>query len=162
MIACPLCHEVDSKVLDTRSSGAGIRRRRQCLRCAHRFTTFERLERRLPLVVKKDGSRQPFDRDKVMAGLELACRKRPVSAAQLEEAVVGIERELSGNGAEVSSEDIGRQVMRALRDLDPIAYVRFASVYMELDSPEDFLALVQPLVDEVGRAGPALLREGQG
>lgn len=150
MITCPVCQEVDSKVLDTRSSGEGIRRRRQCLRCATRFTTFERLERRLPLVVKKDGSRQPFERDKVLAGLHLACRKRPVSAEDLEEAVNSIEQELSGNSAEIESHQIGRYVMRALRDLDPIAYVRFASVYMELDSPQDFLALVQPLVEEAG------------
>ncbi len=150
MIACPQCQEVDSKVLDTRSSGEGIRRRRQCLRCTHRFTTFERLERRLPLVIKKDGSRQPFDRDKVVGSMQLACRKRPVGANALEAATTLIEQEVAGQGAEIASRELGRHVMRALRDLDPIAYVRFASVYMELDSPEEFLALVRPLVEEQG------------
>lgn len=144
---CPVCNDPDSKVLDTRTSGEGIRRRRQCLACGERFTTMERIERRMPLVVKKDGSREPFDRDKVLGGLRLACRKRPVAALQIEAAVDRVEAEISARaGAELPAREIGDAVLRELRGLDHVAYVRFASVYLEVGTPSDFLALLAPLV----------------
>jgi len=147
VIVCPQCQHADSKVLDTRSSGPGIRRRRSCLHCEHRFTTFERLERRLPLVVKKDGSREPFEREKIREGLGLACRKRPVAAAALEAAATRIEQDLADDHTEVASQVIGHAVLRELKRLDKVAYLRFASVYLEIGSPEDFHALLQPLLE---------------
>lgn len=141
---CPVCQHPDSKVVDTRSSGDGIRRRRACQACGHRFTTFERIELRLPLVVKTDGKREPFSRDKVLAGLRLACRKRPVSAEALEQAASHVEQSVMTAGAEVSSADIGRRVMEALKDLDKVAYLRFASVYLDVQTPSEFQALMEP------------------
>ncbi|MGZ3459708.1 MAG: transcriptional regulator NrdR, partial [Archangium sp.] len=127
---CPFCQDAENKVIDSRESheGSVIRRRRECLQCKRRFTTYERVEELYPLIVKKDGRRETFDRDKVLAGLKKACEKRPVSADQLEEAVVAIERLLQGMGErEVPSSVIGEEVMRRLHELDEVAYVRFAS-----------------------------------
>src|SRR4051794_23633516 len=129
---CPFCNETENKGIDSRESheGAGIRRRRECGNCAHRFTTYERVEELNPLIVKKDGRREAFDRDKVMAGLKKACEKRPVSIEQMEGVVTQIERKLQGLGEkEVPSTQIGEGVMDALEALDQVAYVRFASVY---------------------------------
>jgi len=148
-VQCSQCQNSEFKVLETRASGGGIRRRRQCLACDHRFTTHERIERKLPLVVKKDKSRTPFDRDKVIAGLHLACRKRPVSAARLDEAVNQIEGDLLHSGAgEVTTDQIGKTVLRALQDIDPVAYLRFSSVYLDVSSPSEFQALLQPWLDK--------------
>lgn len=145
---CPQCQNPDSKVIETRSAGVGIRRRRQCLGCGLRFTTYERIERKSPLVVKKDGSREPFDRLKVLQGLQIACRKRAITAQQLEDAADRIEHALqSSGGNELSTEDIGRQVLAELRKLDLVGYLRFASVYQEVQSPSDFLLLLQPWID---------------
>ncbi len=145
---CPRCGHPDSKVLDTRTSGSGIRRRRQCLACGFRFTTHERVERKLPLVVKKDGRRVAYERDKVLDGLRVACRKRPVSAEALEQATDRVEQRLLGLAAgEVSSAEIGRAVLDELRQLDLVGFLRFASVYFEVGSPSEFMALVQPLLD---------------
>lgn len=144
---CPVCQYDDSKVVDTRASGEGIRRRRVCLRCEHRFSTFERVELRLPLVVKKDGRRVPFERDKIVNGLRLACRKRPVTAAQIEQAATNVEQRAMAQGAELSSSEVGRLVLGELSTLDKVAFLRFASVYQDIDSPDEFLELLRPLLE---------------
>jgi len=150
---CPDCQHTETKVLDSRASGGGIRRRRQCLHCERRFTTHERIERKLPLVVKKDGTRAPFDHDKLMAGFRLACRKRPVSAAALEAACTEVEDTAmtQATAGEVRSADIGKLVLAQLHKLDTVAYVRFASVYMEVNSADDFLELLRPIAAEEPR-----------
>lgn len=131
---CPFCAHLESKVTDSRASATAdvIRRRRECESCGRRFTTYERVEEVLPLVVKKDGRRETFDRQKVLGGLRRACDKRAVPLARLEAIVDGIERELIDSGEkEVSAEHVGARVMDNLRALDPVAYVRFASVYRQ-------------------------------
>ena len=139
---CPFCAANEDKVIDSRESREGdvIRRRRECVGCGKRFTTYERVEDVLPLVVKKDGRREPFDRSKIMNGLKKACQKRPISADSLERIVDGIEARLQEEGRkEVSGGEIGEAVMAALRTLDPVAYVRFASVYREFRDVEEFM-----------------------
>lgn len=148
---CPNCQHPESKVLDTRASGDGIRRRRQCLGCGARFSTIERIERKPPLVVKKDGKREPFDRDKVLGGLRLACRKRSVSAQAIEASADRIEQWAYGAPrGEVTSQLIGKRVLEELKHLDLVAYARFASVYLRIDTPQEFLHLLQPLVGAIG------------
>src|SRR5947207_14425405 len=127
---CPFCPSQDNKVIDSRLSnqGAVIRRRRECLGCERRFTTYGRVEEILPMVVKKDGRREAFDRQKIVAGLELACRKRPVSSEQIEAIVDGIERRLQEMGEkEIPTTFVGESVMRELSRLDGGAYMRFRS-----------------------------------
>ena len=141
---CPVCGCDDCRVVDTRASGDGIRRRRACQACGHRFTTFERVELRLPLVVKGDGRREPFLRDKVLLGLRLACRKRPVPAEALEQAAARVEQTVLTAGAEVPSDAIGHQVLEELKGLDKVAYLRFASVYLDVQTPSEFQALLEP------------------
>lgn len=141
---CPVCGSADCKVVDTRASGDGIRRRRACQDCGHRFTTFERIELRLPLVVKSDGRREPFSRDKVLAGLRLACRKRPVSAEDLEAAASRVEQQVLTAGAEIQAVDVGTHVMTELKGLDKVAYLRFASVYLDVQTPSEFQTLLAP------------------
>jgi transcriptional repressor NrdR len=139
---CPFCKVDKDKVVDSRSSGEGavVRRRRECLNCGRRFTTYERVEEAPLRVVKKDGSRVPFDREKILAGIRKACEKRPVSAEQVEQAVAHIEDSINKKyDREVPSADIGEMVMEALKKLDSVAYVRFASVYREFKEPEDFV-----------------------
>ena len=129
---CPFCKRDDSKVLDSRESAEGTvtRRRRECLGCRKRFTTYERVEELMPLVVKKDGRREPYDREKLISGLQKAVEKRPVSMDQLEALVADVEaRVLERGEKEVPSSLVGEEVMRRLRALDQVAYVRFASVY---------------------------------
>ena len=138
---CPFCSHLDSKVIDSRISAAGdvIRRRRECEGCARRFTSRERVEDVLPVVVKKDGAREPFDREKVLRGVRLACNKRPVPMAQLERSIDELERELiEGEAKEVSSQEIGERVMKLLREVDEVAYVRFASVYRSFRDIDEF------------------------
>lgn len=138
---CPFCANAESKVLDSRPTeeGAAIRRRRECLACAGRFTTYEKVEAPPLVVVKKDGRREPFDSNKVLKGLITACEKRPVSRAELEALVAGVERELRTRGEEeVSSQVIGELVMDRLRQLDEVAYVRFASVYRQFKDIQRF------------------------
>lgn len=138
---CPFCGEKEDKVIDSRVSREGdvIRRRRECIGCERRFTTYERVEEMLPLVVKKDGRRETFDRLKIMAGLKRACEKRPIPAEALDRIVEGIEARLQEEGGrEVPSREIGEAVMAALRSLDPVAYVRFASVYREFRGVDEF------------------------
>ena len=145
---CPQCEHSKFEVLETRTSGDGIRRRRSCVACGHRFTTFERIERRLPLVIKKNGQREPFSRDKVMEGLQIACRKRPVSAVQLEESGRRIEDKAIAMGrSEIPSGEVGKLVLAELKTLDLVGYLRFASVYQEIQSADDFLELLKPWVD---------------
>ena len=136
---CPFCSKLDNKVIDSRLSQAGevVRRRRECEGCARRYTTYERIEQTLPLVVKKDGRRQPYDRVKLLAGLRRACVKRPVSAETLERLLNRLERQLVDIGdPEVSSALLGSKVLGALRDTDPVAYVRFASVYRDFQNAQ--------------------------
>ncbi|AKJ02523.1 transcriptional regulator NrdR [Archangium gephyra] len=148
---CPFCQDAENKVIDSRESheGSVIRRRRECLQCKRRFTTYERVEELYPLIVKKDGRRETFDRDKLLAGLKKACEKRPVSADQLEETVVAIERLLQGMGEkEVPSSVIGEEVMRRLHGLDEVAYVRFASVYRSFRDISEFMEELKDLLSD--------------
>jgi transcriptional repressor NrdR len=148
---CPFCAELENKVIDSRLSnqGAVIRRRRECLGCSRRFTTYERVEEILPMVVKKDGRREAFDRTKVLDGLKLALQKRPISAEQLESVVEGIERRLQEMGEkEVPSSVIGEAVMRELAKLDEVAYVRFASVYRSFKDLGEFMSELKELISE--------------
>ena len=138
---CPFCSHLQDKVVDSRESkeGDAIRRRRECLSCERRFTTYERIDEVPYLVVKKDGRREKFDRQKVLAGLLKACEKRPVSMAKLSEMVNEIETKVSDSpDREISTTDIGEFVMDHLRDLDKIAYVRFASVYRDFQDEQAF------------------------
>jgi transcriptional repressor NrdR len=140
-VRCPFCSHLNSKVIDSRVSAVGdvIRRRRECEACARRFTSRERVEDVLPVVVKKDGAREPFDREKVLRGVRLACNKRPVAIAQIERFIDDLERELiEGEAKEVQSQEIGERVMRLLRELDEVAYVRFASVYRSFRDIDEF------------------------
>jgi transcriptional repressor NrdR len=138
---CPFCAHLESKVIDSRVSTAGdvIRRRRECESCARRFTSRERVEDVLPVVVKKDGVRQPFDREKVLRGVRLACNKRPVAMERIERFIDELERDLVESEAkEVPSKELGERVMRKLRELDEVAYVRFASVYRSFRDIDEF------------------------
>lgn len=143
---CPSCQHGESRVVDSRTTGDTIRRRRQCGSCGARFTTHERAEQRLLWVVKKDGQREPWSREKVLHGLALACHKRPVGTDAIEDAVVQVETAFEGL-AEVDSARVGDEVLAALRSLDPVAMVRFASVYQEFESLEQFIELIRPLQD---------------
>ena len=140
---CPFCRDPENKVIDSRESHEGlvIRRRRECLSCKRRFTTYERIEELLPLIVKKDGRREAFDREKVLAGLKKACEKRPVPVEKIEELVTSIERRLQELGEkEVPSTTIGALVMEKLPALDEVAYVRFASVYRSFRDIAEFMS----------------------
>ena len=150
---CPFCGHLEDKVIDSRSGGLGdvIRRRRECEGCAKRFTTYERVEDVLPTVVKKDGRREPYDRQKLLRGLKIACNKRPVSTDQIEGVADAIERMLQdAEGREVTSTELGERVMRRLRELDEVAYVRFASVYRSFRDIDEFLAELGKLVKAKG------------
>ncbi len=146
---CPKCGYPDSKVIDSRTTPERdmIRRRRECLSCRHRFTTVEHVEVIQPMVVKKDGRREPFDPEKMMRGLRRACEKRPVSIDALERIVARVQQGIQDKGEkEVSSQKIGEEVMAALHSLDDVAYVRFASVYREFKDIEEFLSELQELL----------------
>jgi transcriptional repressor NrdR len=146
---CPYCRADNDKVIDTSAIEGGtiVRRRRQCLACERRYTTYERIEQHPLKVVKKDGRRVPFDRDRIRAGLEKACEKRPVSAEAIEALVSEVEREVYERGErEVPSQYIGELVIERLRRLDPVAYVRFASVYRAFKDASDFVDEVEPLL----------------
>src|SRR5882672_7574631 len=146
---CPFCRDLENKVIDSRLSKDGdiIRRRRECLRCERRFTTYERVEEMLPMIVKKDGRREVYDRLKVIAGLKKACEKRPVSMEAIELNADRIERMLQDRGEkEVSSSVIGEAIMRALYDLDKVAYVRFASVYRSFEDVNEFMRELKDLI----------------
>lgn len=150
---CPFCGHGEDRVIDSRAGGAGevIRRRRECEQCARRFTTYERIEEVLPTVVKKDGRREPFDRQKLLRGITIACIKRPISVDRIEGLVDSIERGLQeSDKREVASTELGERVMRELRDVDQVAYVRFASVYRSFRDIDAFLEELGKLVGARG------------
>lgn len=141
---CPECQHEDTRVVDSRTVGDAIRRRRQCNACGDRFSTQERIEQRLPWVIKKDGGREPFMRDKVLHGIALACRKRPMGPGAMDDAVRRVEqRMIADREHEVSSERVGEAVIEVLRDVDAVAYVRFASVYRAFESVEQFAEIIR-------------------
>jgi transcriptional repressor NrdR len=147
---CPFCSHGENKVIDSRISkdGDAIRRRRECIGCGNRFTTYEFVEEVLPVVVKKDGRRETFDRTKIRSGIKKACEKRPISTDAIETLVDNVERTCQEfQGKEIPSTAIGEAVMRELHALDGVAYVRFASVYREFRDVGDFLDQLQDLVD---------------
>ncbi len=153
---CPYCGHLEDRVVDSREAqdGQATRRRRECLGCARRFTTYERIEEVLPQVVKKDGRREPFDRTKIVEGVAIACQKRPVSAEQVQALVSAAERELQELGEkEIRTSLIGEAVMRRLRELDEVAYVRFASVYRAFRDVGEFMTELEGLAKK-GEGGP--------
>ncbi len=146
---CPFCDNIEDKVVDSREAkdGDSIRRRRECLKCGRRFTSYERIDEIPYMVVKKDGSREPYDRNKVMAGLLRACEKRPVAMPELEKIVDETERNVQDSlDRELPTSDIGKTIMRRLKALDKVAYVRFASVYLEFEDLSAFMAELKDLV----------------
>ncbi|MFH1652697.1 MAG: transcriptional regulator NrdR [Pseudomonadota bacterium] len=148
---CPFCQEPDTKVIDSRMSkeGAIIRRRRECEKCVQRFTTYERVEEPLPMIIKKDGRREAYDRLKIIVGIKKACEKRPVSMQTIEELVDRIERWVQDKGeVELKSTVIGEEVMSQLKDLDQVAYVRFASVYRSFKDIGEFMERLKDIFDE--------------
>lgn len=146
---CPECQHDESRVVDSRTAGDAIRRRRSCQRCGARFNTLEKLEVRLPWVLKQDGRREPFSAEKVLHGISLACRKRPIEREVLEQAVRDVEQRLVAlRETEVPSAQVGQIVMEVLRDIDAVAYVRFASVYQAFESVEQFAEAILPLREE--------------
>lgn len=154
---CPFCGHLEDKVIDSRSAkdGSVIRRRRECLKCEKRFTSYERVEDLMPMVIKKDGSREPFDRQKILKGLDKALHKRPVDVETRERAVDEIEKNLlSMEVREVQSSVIGEELMSRLQDMDKIAYVRFASVYREFKDINEFMEELQGLLKSGHRKGP--------
>jgi len=145
---CPFCASADSKVIDTRSAEGGIRRRRECENCGRRFTTYERVAPLRLMVIKQDGRREPFDRDKIIRGIQIACAKRPIETAAIEELVSGIESELYHRGGrEVTSREIGEMVMQNLRKLDEVAYIRFATIYRRFADVEALAGEIESLLE---------------
>ncbi len=145
---CSFCGHIEDKVIDSRLSKDGdvIRRRRECLKCEGRFTSYERIEEILPLVIKKDGSREPFDLKKILRGLEKACEKRPVGVETKEALVTKIEKKLQESGEkEIPSSWIGEEIMDGLRGIDEVAYVRFASVYRQFKDITEFMEEIKGL-----------------
>jgi transcriptional repressor NrdR len=150
---CPFCAHEDSQVKDSRPAedGAAIRRRRQCEACGARFTTFERIQLRELTVLKSEDRREPFERDKLLRSVSIACRKRPIDQARIDKLVSGIQRQLETQGdGEVTTNRIGEMVMEALKGLDSVAYIRFASVYKDFTEARDFEEFAGT-VTEVGR-----------
>ena len=146
---CPYCTSLDNKVVDSRmgKEGESIRRRRECLKCEGRFTTYERVEEMLPLVIKKDSRREPFDRLKILSGLKKACEKRPISMEMLEKTVEDIEKALQEKGLkEIPSTVVGEEVMERLHKLDEVAYVRFASVYRSFKDINEFMSELKDIL----------------
>lgn len=151
---CPFCREGETKVVDSRTSDSfSVRRRRECLSCNRRFTTYERIEESPVKVVKKDGTRVPFDRERIRKGIETACYKRPVSDLQIDDLIGRVEAEIYENfEREVPSRNIGELVFSELRELDQVAFVRFASVYREFKDVNDFVEELEPMLrDETQR-----------
>ncbi|MBD1388797.1 transcriptional regulator NrdR [Neiella sp. HB171785] len=145
---CPFCNQTDTKVIDSRlvSNGYQVRRRRECTACHERFTTFEGAELVMPRLVKRDGSREPFNEDKLRSGIQRALEKRPVSTEQTEQILSDIMSNLRATGErEVPSEMVGQQVMEALKNVDKVAYIRFASVYFSFEDLDDFAQAIAKL-----------------
>ncbi|MBU6435000.1 MAG: transcriptional regulator NrdR [Nitrospirae bacterium] len=148
---CPFCDELEDKVVDSRMAKEGevIRRRRECLGCKRRYTTYERVEEILPVVVKKDGRRESFDRTKILAGLKKACEKRPISTATIEAVTDRIEKRIQEMGeTEIESRIVGEELMKELHQLDQVAYVRFASVYREFKDIDQFMDELRTLAQQ--------------
>ena len=148
---CPFCDDVEDKVVDSRMAKEGEvnRRRRECLSCKRRYTTYERVEETMPAVVKKDGRREPFDRSKIVSGLKKACEKRPISTATIETVTDRIEKRIQDLGeTEIVSTAVGEEVMRELSQLDQVAYVRFASVYREFKDIDQFMDEIKALAQQ--------------
>ena len=148
---CPFCDDVEDKVVDSRMAKEGevIRRRRECLSCKRRYTTYERVEETMPVVVKKDGRREPFDRGKIVSGLKKACEKRPIGTATIESVTDRIEKRIQDMGeTEIVSTAVGEEVMRELSQLDQVAYVRFASVYREFKDIDQFMDEIKTLAQQ--------------
>jgi transcriptional repressor NrdR len=146
---CPFCGHIEDKVVDSREAreGESIRRRRECLRCERRFTSYERIDEIPYMVVKKGGQREPFDRNKIMAGLLRACEKRPIPASKLDSIVNSIEKYVQESAErERPTSKIGEMIMRRLKELDKVAYVRFASVYLEFEDVTEFMHELKNLV----------------
>ena len=145
---CPRCQHADCKVIESRPSEERVRRRRQCQACNERFTTMERIEYKYPMVVKKGGTRQNFSTTKLLDGFRLACRKRPVTPGRLDEAVERVSMRVRRiQSGEIESARLGKLVLEELKTLDMVAYLRFASVYMEVASATEFMDLLQPWMD---------------
>ncbi|MDD5326764.1 MAG: transcriptional regulator NrdR [Phycisphaerae bacterium] len=161
---CPFCREDHDRVVDSRSSDIGrvIRRRRQCLVCKKRFTTYEKIGESFKLcVVKKDSSRVPYDRDKIISGLQKACYKRPVSVEQIQQVADKVEEDIFKNfDKEVSSAFVGESVMKNLRGIDKVAYIRFASVYRDFDDAGDLIEEVSQAIQEAEYSGQPKLFDG--
>ena len=154
---CPACGDLGTRVIDSRSikEATEIRRRRLCDTCSHRFTTYERSEDAFPMVVKKDGRREPWDREKILRGLTKACEKRPIPVGDIERLADEVGRNLGSLGeSEVSATEIGEQLMAGLRRLDEVAYVRFASVYRSFKDVEEFMHELSSLVGRRGDDDP--------
>ncbi len=148
---CPFCDELEDKVVDSRMAKEGevIRRRRECLGCKRRYTTYERVEEILPVVVKKDGRRESFDRNKILIGLKKACEKRPISIGTIEAVTDRIEKRIQEMGeTEIESRIVGEEVMKELHQLDQVAYVRFASVYREFKDIDQFMEELKTLAQQ--------------
>jgi transcriptional repressor NrdR len=148
-LKCPYCSRINNKVIDSRLSKDGrmIRRRRECVECDRRFTTYERLEDSLPMVVKKDGRREPFDREKIISGIRKSCQKRPISMTQIEEFADALELHFQELGKkEIESSEIGESVINRLREWDEVAYVRFASVYRQFRDINEFMAELEEIL----------------
>ena len=146
---CPYCGQVDNKVIDSRLSkdGRTIRRRRECLDCSRRFTTYERLEETLPMVIKKDGRREAFNREKIIEGIKKSCEKRPVSVTKIEEFVDSLEIYFQELGKkEIESKEVGERVINNLKEWDEVAYVRFASVYRQFKDIKEFMAELEDIL----------------
>ncbi|MEW6002252.1 MAG: transcriptional regulator NrdR [Nitrospirota bacterium] len=147
---CPFCGNIEDKVIDSRicKEGDAIRRRRECLKCGKRFTSYERVEDIMPMVVKKDGRREPFERMKILSGLKKACEKRPIGIQTLEGITDSLEKKLIGLGVkEILSSWIGEEVMSSLKELDKVAYVRFASVYRQFKDINELMNEVKTLFE---------------
>jgi transcriptional repressor NrdR len=165
---CPFCANGENRVIDSRISkdGSAIRRRRECIACSKRFTTYEFVEEVLPMVVKKDGRREPFDRSKIRTGILKACEKRPISVERIETVVENVERACQDlQGKEISSTVIGEKIMQELQGLDAVAYVRFASVYREFRDVGDFMEELKDLMNgkcRPSKPSPAAANENRG
>ncbi len=148
---CPFCAEINNKVIDSRlgKDGRTIRRRRECLNCNKRFTTYEKVEAVLPMVVKKDGRREPFNNEKIRAGIQMACQKRPISINKIDDFVDSLAQlfQESGN-REINSSEIGERVIERLKSWDDVAYVRFSSVYRQFKDINEFMTELKDLLDE--------------
>lgn len=151
---CPFCGNPEDKVIDSRSAkdGDAVRRRRECLKCGKRFTSYEHVENIIPMVIKKDGRRESFDRTKILSGLKRACEKRPISVDSLEGIADSIEKKLTGMGVkEIPSAWVGEEIMASLKEMDKVAYVRFASVYRQFKDINELLDEVKNLFEHKDR-----------